>query len=60
MDAGGAKFDYQKPIRELDSLDKALKHVDRLKNPTADSIKCSALTCRYPLEDFLNKNPKVQ
>ena len=52
---GGAKSDYQELLRELESLDKALKHVDRLKGATADSIKCAALMCRYPLEDFLNK-----
>jgi hypothetical protein len=53
-DASGATSDYQELLRELESLDRALKHVDRLQGAIADSIKCAALMCRYPLEDFLN------
>lgn len=43
----------------------ALEHVDKLNGPPSqalaiDQIKCSALTCRYPLEDFLNKIRKFE
>ena len=54
-DAGGAKSDYQELVRELENLDRALKHIDKLRGPTADSIKCAALMCQYPLLEFLNK-----
>src|SRR6202012_4030723 len=45
-------------IRELESLDRALQHVDRLQEIGMDGIKCAALMCRYPLEDFMKKIPK--
>jgi len=54
-DVDGAKSDYAELLRELESLDQALKHVDHLQGPTADSNECAALMCRYPLKDFLNK-----
>ena len=57
-DAGGAREEYQELIRELESLDRALKHVDRLSGPTADNIKCAALMCRYPLEEFRRRVTK--
>lgn len=53
-DAGGAKSDYQELARELENLDRALRHIDKLRGPTADSIKCAALMCQYPLLEFLN------
>lgn len=56
----GAGQDYQELVRELESLDKALKHVDRLQGTTADGVKCAALMCRYPLEDFRNKIKKYE
>jgi hypothetical protein len=59
-DAGGAKSDYQELIRELESLDRALKHVDRLQGVGADGVKCAALMCRYPLEDFMTKIRKYE
>ena len=42
------------------SLGRALTHVDKLKGRgdqavAVDQIKCAALTCRYPLEEFLIK-----
>jgi hypothetical protein len=58
--AGGAKSDYQELIRELESLDRALKLVDRLQGVGADGIKCAALMCRYPLEDFMSKIRKYE
>jgi len=52
-DAGDTKPNYKELIRELESLDRALKHVDRLQGVGADGVKCAALMCRYPLEDFM-------
>jgi len=58
--AGGAKSDYQELLRELESLRKALVHIDQLKShgvssTTLDSIKYASLSCRHPLEQFLTK-----
>ena len=49
----------------LNSLKKALDHVDKLKSQPSpakaiDEIKCAALTCRYPLETFLAKIQKYE
>jgi hypothetical protein len=63
---GGAKSEYQELIREFDSLLTALRSLDQLENKTStpnkllDSIKCAALSCRYPLEDFLAKVKKYE
>jgi hypothetical protein len=63
---GGAKSEYQELIREFDSLHTALRSLDQLENKTStpnkslDSIKCAALSCRYPLEDFLAKVKKYE
>ena len=54
-DVGDAKSDYQELIRELESLDRTLTHIEKLQGPTADNIKCAALVCRYPLSEFLTK-----
>jgi hypothetical protein len=59
-DTGGAKSEYQELIRELETLKKALEHIDTLQlgcepRATLDSIKYAALSCRQPLEGFLNK-----
>lgn len=64
-DSTGSKSDYQELVRELEPLDRALKSLDKLKpigsSPTAvDSIKCAALSCRVPLEQFLNKIHKYE
>lgn len=53
-----ANEDYQELIRELQTLDLTLRHLDRLghKTPTSqtlDSIKLAALSCRYSLGKFL-------
>lgn len=53
-----AKEEYQELVRELQLLNAALHHLDRLSNSTessttVDSIKCAALSCRYPLGNFL-------
>jgi hypothetical protein len=63
--AGGAKSEYQELIRELISLEAALRHLDRLENNTTVptrlcSIKCAALSCRFPLEEFLAKVTKYE
>lgn len=66
-----AKSEYQELLRELESLGRALHYLDKLQSgsgssggsrrasaATLDSIKCAALTCRYPLEEFLRKIKK--
>lgn len=55
---GGARSEYQELQRELESLDRALRHVDKLKGSAADGIKCAALVCRHPLEEFQRKIKK--
>jgi hypothetical protein len=65
QEAGGSKSDYQELLRELESLDRALKHVEKLgsrsvSTATLDSIKCAALLCRHPLEEFLGKIQKYE
>ena len=51
---------YTNPVH---SLKRALVQVEKLNGQgdqaaTVDRIKCTALTCRYPLERFLNKIEK--
>lgn len=62
QDIGGSKVDYQELLRELDCLQQALKHLDRLKSDAdstnISSIKYAALSCRRPLETFLQKIQK--
>lgn len=63
QDVGGAKEDYQELLRELQCLEQALRHLDKLyttgRNPAnLDSIKFAALSCRRPLEQFLHKIKK--
>ncbi|KAF1357596.1 hypothetical protein EJ07DRAFT_128187 [Lizonia empirigonia] len=63
--AGGAKSEYQELIREFQSLDAALRHLDQLESnatnaTTLVSIKCAALSCRHPLEEFLVKIRKYE
>ena len=59
--AGGAKSQYQEIIRELYILSKALDHIEHLpatdesKTEQLDYIKFAALSCRYPLQQFLEK-----
>lgn len=62
-EAGGSKFEYQELVRELESLQQALSHVDKLQlgdssQTHLDSIKYAALSCRRPLEQFLTKIKK--
>lgn len=57
-DSGGSREEYQGLVRELDCLQSALVHLDKLtgageSSHTLDSIKYAALSCRRPLEDFL-------
>jgi hypothetical protein len=59
-DTGGARSEYRELVRELETLKKALEHIDTLQQgcelpATLDSIKYAALSCRQPLEEFLNK-----
>lgn len=49
----------------ISSLGRALDHVDKLKGQgvqaiAIDQIKYAALTCRYPLEDFLSEARKYE
>jgi hypothetical protein len=62
-DAGGARSEYQELIRELETLKTALEHVDALRPgrerpETLTSVKCAALSCRQPLDDFLKRTRK--
>jgi hypothetical protein len=57
-EVGGSKSEYQELLRELESLQHALSHLDKLQvggsSPVdLDSIKYAALSCRRPLEQFL-------
>lgn len=62
-DAGGSKSEYQELLRELDCLHRALLHLDQLQlhGPSSTnlaSIKSTALSCQYPLQEFLEKIKK--
>lgn len=61
-ECSGSKSEYQELLRELESLDNALKHLDKLPTNIAsanlESIKYAALSCRRPLEQFLGKIQK--
>jgi predicted nucleic acid-binding Zn-ribbon protein len=63
-DGKEAKEDYQELLRELESLGNALQKLDRLQqratadSKTLDSLKYAALSCRRPLEQFLQKIKK--
>ena len=58
-DVSGSKSEYRDVVLELECLQKALLHLDRLKprgeSLNVDSIKYAALSCRRPLEEFLAK-----
>jgi hypothetical protein len=61
QETGGANTEYQELLRELECLQQALQHLDKLQNggssssTNLDSIKYAALSCRRPLEQFLGK-----
>ena len=60
-----APSDYQELCRELDNLKRALLHVDKLDEKTTDQtlllgIKATALSARWPLENFLQKLQKYE
>ncbi|KAH3960392.1 hypothetical protein HBI73_176210 [Parastagonospora nodorum] len=62
---GGAKSEYQELVREFQSLDTALRHLDRLEDQTTvpnhvGAIKAAALICRHPLQDFLTRIKKYE
>ncbi|KAI1207866.1 uncharacterized protein F4807DRAFT_168689 [Annulohypoxylon truncatum] len=56
-DSGGSRTDYQNLARELECLQAALIHLDRLTATRTPqdlaAIKYAALSCRRPLEEFL-------
>lgn len=62
-ESGGSKSEYQEIIRELEGLQHALSYLDKLQSSdgcstSIDSIKYAALSCRRPLEQFLDKIKK--
>jgi hypothetical protein len=62
-EAGGSKSEYQEILRELEGLERALSYLDMLQSGDAcstsiASIKYAALSCRRPLEKFLNNIKK--
>lgn len=62
-ESGGSKSEYQEIIRELEGLQHALSCLDKLQSSdgcstSIDSIKYAALSCRRPLEQFLDKIKK--
>ncbi|KAF2195563.1 hypothetical protein K469DRAFT_722762 [Zopfia rhizophila CBS 207.26] len=57
-DIGGAKSEYHELLRALEVVQDALRRLDRLQPSEStcsslDSIKYVALSCQYPLNDFL-------
>ncbi|KAI1459628.1 hypothetical protein F4805DRAFT_419707 [Annulohypoxylon moriforme] len=58
-DSGGSRTEYQHLLRELECLQAALVHLDRLSETRnthgVATIKYTALSCRRPLEEFLTK-----
>jgi hypothetical protein len=57
---GGARSEYQEHIREFLALQLALQHLDQLEDyrsssDTVQLIKYTALSCRYPLQAFLDR-----
>ncbi|OCL06463.1 hypothetical protein AOQ84DRAFT_410939 [Glonium stellatum] len=62
--AGGSASGYQELLRELDLLQHALRHLEKLSSKSSstniDSIKYAALSCRRPLEHFLGKARKYE
>ena len=63
QEASGSKSEYQEILRELEGLQHALSYLDKLQSSDAcstsiDSIKYAALSCRRPLQQFLDKIKK--
>ncbi|KAH7066890.1 hypothetical protein BKA63DRAFT_130333 [Paraphoma chrysanthemicola] len=64
-DKSGAANEYQQILIELESLARTLKHLEALQ-PTesnaahVNAIRGMALTCRWPLQDFLEKIRKFE
>lgn len=64
-EAGGSKSEHQELVRELESLQQALSHLDKLQlgkssQTSLESIKYAAYSCRRPLEQFLGKIKKYE
>lgn len=59
QEVGGSKSEYQELLRELECLQHALQHLDKLhwksSSTSLESIKYAAISCRRPLEQFLAK-----
>ena len=57
QNAGGAAQQYQQLIVELEGLAAALVDIDKLDGPvelqpTIQTMRSSALNCRFPLQEF--------
>lgn len=64
QDSTGSASEYQELLRELVALDGVLRALDKLQAAgdaarSLDAMKCAALTCRVPLQRFLNKINKL-
>lgn len=68
-EAGGSRSEYQELLRELDILQLALTHLSKLEtthfsnhsiSAQLHNIRCAALACRVPLEEFLGKIQKYE
>lgn len=64
-EVSGSKSEYQELIRQLELLDRTLCSLDKPKDNSTSpqslaSIKCAALYCRVPLEQFLAKIRKYE
>ncbi|KAI1854309.1 hypothetical protein JX266_001450 [Neoarthrinium moseri] len=63
-EVGGSRSDFQLLTCELECLEQALHRLETMeasqRSPQLDSIRCAALSCRRPLETFLQKLQKYQ
>lgn len=65
LKASGSTADYQELVRELEGLQQTLQCIERLQDTPSqreelEALKCAALTCRFPLEEFQAKIEKYQ
>lgn len=63
--AGGSKAEYQEVIRELESLQRLLQHVDHLQPHGCSPLylagaKHAALSCQLPLKEFQKRISKYE
>ncbi|KAL9620375.1 MAG: hypothetical protein Q9160_005075 [Pyrenula sp. 1 TL-2023] len=63
--ANGSRSEYQELARELENLARLLNHIDHLassgvSSDALDSVKLTALNCRFPLEQLHTKIKKYE